>query len=134
MELASEETGIHILAAYNRDNGETGAMGLSLGGGPFFTSMEDQTLDAIEAPGRAWLLGGGYHFSAIGIEGLNVGIAYGNFKAEDASQYESHELDAIIEYSFNDKLSLTAAFASVDFKTVKQKDYDQFRLIANYGF
>jgi len=134
MELASEETGIHILAAYNRDDGETGAMALSLGGGPFFTSMEDQTLDAIEAPGRAWLLGAGFHFSAVGIEGLNAGIAYGNFKAEDASLYESHEVDAVIEYSFNDKFSLTAAFASVDFETTGQEDYDQFRLIANYSF
>ena len=57
MELASEEIGVHILAAYNQDNGETGAMGLSLGGGAFFTSMEDQTLDAIGAAGKAWMVG-----------------------------------------------------------------------------
>ena len=134
MELASEEIGVHILAAYNQDNGETGAMGLSLGGGAFFTSMEDQTLDAIGAPGRAWMIGAGYHFEAIGIEGLNAGIAYGNFKADDASLYESNEIDVIIDYSFNDIVSLTAAFASVDFKMNGTEDYDQFRMLANYNF
>ena len=134
MELASETMGVHILAAYNQDNGETGAMGLSLGGGAFFTSMEDQTLDAIGAPGRAWMIGAGYHFEAIGIEGLNAGIAYGNFKADDTDLYESNEIDAIIDYSFNDKLSVTAAFASVDFKMNDTEDYDQFRVIANYNF
>jgi len=134
MELASEEIGVHILAAYNQDNGETGAMGLSLGGGAFFTSMEDQTLDAIGAPGRAWMIGAGYHFEAIGIEGLNAGIAYGNFKADDASLYESNEIDVIIDYSFSDIVSLTAAFASVDFKMNGTEDYDQFRMLANYNF
>jgi hypothetical protein len=134
MELASEEIGVHILAAYNQDNGETGAMGLSLGGGAFFTSMEDQTLDAIGAPGRAWMIGAGYHFEAIGIEGLNAGIAYGNFKADDDSLYESNEIDVIIDYSFNDIVSLTAAFASVDFHMQGTEDYDQFRMILNYNF
>jgi hypothetical protein len=134
MELASETIGLHILAAYNKDSGETGAMGLSLGGGAFFTSMEDQTLDAIGAPGRAWMIGAGYHFEAIGIEGLNAGIAYGNFKADDTSLYESNEIDAVIDYSFNDNVSVTAAFASVDFNINAMEDYDQFRVIANYNF
>jgi hypothetical protein len=96
--------------------------------------MEDQTLDAIGAPGRAWMIGAGYHFEAIGIEGLNAGIAYGNFKADDASLYESNEIDVIIDYSFNDIVSLTAAFASVDFKMNGTEDYDQFRMLANYNF
>jgi len=134
MELASEEIGVHILAAYNRDDSETGAMGLSLGGGAFFTSMEDQTLDAIGAAGSAWLIGAGFHFSAVGIEGLNAGVAYGNFKADDNTLYESHELDVVIEYSFSDMFSVTAAYASVAFKTAGMEDYGQFRMIANYNF
>jgi len=134
MELALEEIGVNILAAYNQDNGETGAMGLSLGGGPFFTSMEDQTLDALGTAGKAWTVGAGFHFSAIGIEGLLAGVAYGNFKADDASLYESSEIDAVIDYSFNDKITVTAAFASVDFKAAGMENYDQIRVIANYNF
>ena len=140
IEFAVEDIGIHILTAYNRDYGTTGATDLSLGGGPLFTSMEDQTLDAIGMAGSAWMIGSGFHFEKIGIDGLHAGIAYGNFEAEDHSSYKSKEIDAVIDYTFNEKLSLTAAYASVSFDTGMNEeghplnDYDQFRLIANYNF
>ncbi|HFD14140.1 MAG TPA: outer membrane porin, OprD family, partial [Epsilonproteobacteria bacterium] len=57
MELASEAIGVHILAAYNKDTGSTGASSLNLGGGALFTSMEDQTLDAVGMAGEAWIIG-----------------------------------------------------------------------------
>jgi hypothetical protein len=134
MELALEDVGLHILGAYNQDDGKTGAMGLSLGGGAFFTSMEDQTLDAVGSSAKAWMAGAGYHFEAIGIDGLIVGIAYGNFKADKSSTYESNEIDAVIDYNFNDKFSLTAAFSSVNFKMDGTEDYNQFRVVTNYNF
>jgi len=126
--------GLTVLAAYNQDNGESGAMGLSLGGGPFFTSMEDQTLDALGTSGSAWVIGAGYDFGNLGVDNLEFGVAYGKFKADDASVYQSSETDAVLEYNFNDKISVTAAYASVDFKVNGMEDYDQFRVIANYNF
>ena len=135
-----ETVGVHILAAYNQDNGNTGATGLSLGGGPFFTSMEDQTLDAIGQAGSAWLIGVGYHFEKVGIHGLHAGIAYGNFQADNSNDYVSKELDAVIDYSYNEQFSLTAAYASVRFDHMLDNneyllaDYDQFRVITNYNF
>ncbi len=134
LEAEFADLGVTLLAAYNQDNGETGATGLSLGGGPFFTSMEDQTLDAIGGSGKAWMIGAGYNFENIGINGLCFGVAYGSFEADDASVYQSTEIDAVLEYSLNEKLSVTAAFASIDHKVATMEDYDQFRLIANYNF
>ena len=134
LEAVFTDMGITVLTAYNQDNGETGATSLSLGGGSFFTSMEDQTLDAIGSSGKAWIIGTAYSFEHIGIEGLNVGVAYGNFEADDDSLYKSSEVDAIAEYSTNDKFSLTVAFASVDFKMAGAEDYNQFRVIGNYNF
>lgn len=140
MEFAEEAAGLHILAAYNQDNGRTGATPLSLGGGPFFTSMENQTLDAVGSAGSAWMIGAGYHFDVIGINGLVAGIAYGNFQARDSGLYESHETDTVFEYAWSDKLSLTAAFASVRFDAGKDgdntalKNFKQFRFIVNYNF
>lgn len=128
------DLGLTVLAAYNQDNGETGATGLSLGGGPFFTSMEDQTLDAIGGSGKAWTVGAGYNFENIGLDGLCFGVAYGSFEADDASVYKSREIDAVLEYSLSEKLSVTAAFASVDHRVDSMEDYDQFRLIASYNF
>ncbi len=133
LELDNEALGLHILAAYNRDNGSTGAFGLSLGGGPFFTSMEDQTLDAIEGPGRSWLLGFGYHFDTVGLEGLALGVAYGDFKAKNDADYASNEMDIALDYIWSKKLTLTAAYASVRFDT-DDANYDQLRVFANYSF
>jgi len=134
LETNFTDIGVTVLAAYNQDNGDTGAMGLSLGGGPFFTSMEDQTLDALEAAGSAWIIGAGYDLGKLGVDNLTSGVAYGSFKADDSSLYESREIDAVLEYNFNDKITVSAAYASVDFKVDGMEDYDQFRVIANYNF
>ena len=134
MEFVAENLGIHILTAYNKDSGNTGASSLNLGGGALFTSMEDQTLDAMGQAGEAWIVGLGYHFDTLGIEGLNAGIAYGHFVANNASNYEANELDVVIEYSFNEKFSLTTAYASTHFKPVGMQDYKQLRVITNYNF
>ena len=140
VEFVAENIGVHILAAYNKDTGDTGASSLNLGGGALFTSMEDQTLDAVGMSGEAWILGAGYHFSVIGIDGLNLGLALGSFKATQKKNYESKELDVVLEYSFNDYLSLTAAYADVTFYAGLDEDsqplqnYNQFRVIGNYNF
>ena len=134
LETNFTDIGVTLLAAYNQDNGDTGATGLSLGGGPFFTSMEDQTLDVLETSGSAWIIGAGYDLGKIGVDNLTFGVAYGSFKADDSSLYKSREIDAVLEYNFNDKITLSAAYASVDFKVDGMEDYDQFRVIANYNF
>jgi len=134
VETTFENAGITVLAAYNEDHGDTGAMGLSLGGGAFFTSMEDQTLDALGTAGNAWIIGAGYDFEHIGINGLVFGLAYGDFKAEDASRYHATEVDTILEYAWNEKVAATAAFTSVKHKISSLEDYTQLRVIANYNF
>jgi len=134
IETAFEDLGISILAAYNQDNGDTGAMGLSLGGGAFFTSMEDQTLDALGTSGSAWVIGAGYAFEHIGIDGLVFGVAYGDFEADDATLYHANEVDAILEYQWNEKISATAAYTSIKHKVAHFQDYSQLRIIANYNF
>ena len=140
MELSLENSGTHFLAAYNKDNGTTGATGLSLGGGALFTSMEDQTLDAVGMAADAWILGAGYHFSAISMDGLDAGIAFGKFTANNGSLYSSKEIDIIIEYEINKQFSCTIAYADIDFKAGRDdsnqqlKDYNQLRVITNYNF
>ncbi|MBT8349400.1 MAG: outer membrane porin, OprD family [Sulfurovum sp.] len=134
LETNFTDIGVTVLAAYNQDNGDTGAMGLSLGGGPFFTSMEDQTLDVMETAGSAWIIGAGYDLGKMGLGNFIIGVAYGSFKADDSSLYESREIDAVLEYNFNDKITASAAYASVDFKVNGMENYNQFRVIANYNF
>ena len=134
LETDFADIGVTVLAAYNKDNGESGAMGLSLGGGPLFTSMEDQTLDALGTSGSAWIIGAAYDLGQVGVDGLTFGIAYGSFETEDSSLYRARETDAVLEYNFNDKITASVAFASVDFKGHGMEDYDQVRVILNYNF
>ena len=129
------DTGLTITSAYNKDNGQTGAVDLSLGGGPFFTSMEDQTIDAIAGEGTVWMLGAGYDFTYAGIEGLNGGIAYGLFKSDTlTNHYHASETDIVAKYTRNDHFTLTFAYALIDHKDDGMADYNQLRVIGSYSF
>ncbi|WP_456322439.1 OprD family outer membrane porin [Hydrogenimonas sp.] len=130
---AGFENGLALTAAYNSDNGDTGAFG-SLGGGPFFTSLEDQTIDAIGQKGDAWIVGAGYDFGQIGVEGLSAGVVYGSFKADNSYNYETAETDLSLEYAIGETFNATLAYAIVDDKTTADSDYDQLRIILNYNF
>jgi len=132
VEFDSKSVGVHLLMAYNKDSGDTGASSLNLGGGALFTSMEDQTLDAMGQAGEAWVVGLGYHFD--GVDGLNVGVAYGRFTADNASSYETNELDVVMEYAFNESFSLVGAYASTHFENQCMSDYNQLRIVTNYNF
>ena len=130
---AGFDNGVTLIAAYNEETGDTGAFG-SLGGGPFFTSMEDQTIDAIGAKGYALMGAVGYDFGALGLDGLNAGIAYGHFEADQKSDYETDETDFALSYALQDRISIDALYAVVDDKTAANEDSDLFRITANYNF
>ena len=118
-----------ILTAYNEDNGNSGAFG-SLGGGAFFTSLEDQTIDAIEESGKSWIVGSNLQIN----NNFQIGAVYGKFQADNKENYNTSEIDIVAEYSLKDKISLSAVYASIDDKTNSNLDYDIFRIIANYNF
>lgn len=126
--------GLILLAAYNQDNGNTGATGVSLGGDPFFTSMEDQGLDALETAGSSWMFGVGYDLEKLGIKGLTFGLAYGHFEADDPSLYKAREVDAVLEYVWSETFNANIVFASIKHKVEHLEDYEQFRFIGNYNF
>ena len=129
---AAFANGLTLLAAYNADHGDTGAF-VSLGGGPFFTSLEDQTLDAVGQKGKAWIAGAGYDFAQLGLEGLNMGVVYGRFAADKKEAYETTEIDIAARFAAG-HFNLTTAYALIDDRTAADRDKGQFRLIVEYGF
>ena len=130
---AGLQNGLTLLVAYNVDTSDSGAFA-SLGGGPFFTSMEDQTLDTVGAKGYALMTAVGYDFENAGLEGLNAGIAYGHFEADQKSDYETDEIDITVSYDIGDWITVDATYAIVNDKTAANEDFDLFRIIANYNF
>ncbi len=126
--LKAEYENLTLLTAYNQDE-KNGAF-LSLGGGAFFTSLEDQTIDAIGEKGKSWILGADFNIW----DSFSIGAVYGEFKADNKSDYEKAETDIAAQYSFKEKFSISAVYASVNDKTQNNEDYDIFRVIANYNF
>jgi hypothetical protein len=127
LQSSFNDSGVTLLVAYNRDVGEYGAIG-SFGGGPFFTSLEDQTIDTIQERGDAWIVGGDYTFEAI-----KVGVTYGHFQADQKSHYHKSETDLIVEYAIDDQIGMTMVYATIHDEN--QKDgYQQFRLVMNMNF
>jgi len=126
--------GLTILTAYNKEKGETGATTLSLGSDPFFSSLEELSIDSLETTGQGWMFGSSYDFKHFNLPNLKLGIAYGSFTASDKTLYDATELDAVIRYSLNDTLFITAIFSEVKLKTNPQDDYKHFSIISNYNF
>ncbi|BCD68021.1 OprD family outer membrane porin [Nitratiruptor sp. YY09-18] len=109
--------------AYNKNYGNSGAM-MSFGGGPFFTSMEDLTIDALNGSDQeAYTYGISY-----GKDNFSLGIMQGRFYGEN---FHSDEIDLYAAYSYKD-ISFEAVYASID--DHYNQDYSIVRFFAKYEF
>lgn len=118
-----------LTAAYNKNFGNTGAVG-SVGGGSFYTSMEDQTLDvAAGEDTQSVLFGVEYAFNSK----LSLGVTLGEFRAVNKKDYQTEEINYFINYNWNDKLTAEFMYAVIDDKN-SSKDTDQIRAIITYRY
>ncbi len=115
--------------AYNKNRGDKGALP-SLGGGPFFTSMEDQTLDAITGKSATATL---IAFEYAATSNFTLGSALGQFNADDKSDYDVEEINLYLSYNWKEEVSFQATLAQVNDKNAAGKDH-QFRVIATYSY
>jgi hypothetical protein len=118
-----------LTAAYNKNFGNTGAIA-SVGGGAFYTSMEDQTLD--EAKGddtQSVLFGVEYELNS----NLSLGVNLAKFRAVDKNDYKTEEINYFVNYNWNDKLTVELMYAAIDDKN-SSEDTDQIRAIITYRY
>ena len=114
-----------VSVSCNKEFGDTGSM-WSFGGGPFFTSMEDLTIDALEASDAlAYTIGVEYDFG-----GVHVGGMYGNFKSDPV---EAKETDLYASWELGQKMEAQLLYAGVD-NAKGYEDKDIFRILLNYSF
>jgi hypothetical protein len=125
---------VTLLAAYNRNENDD-VDDTALGGGPFFTSMEDQTVDAIGTKGDAVMFALGADLDTYGAKGWHIGAAYGRFaSSDDATPYDAREIDTGFDYTYDERFNITAVYARIEHKNDGLSDYDLFRIIANYNW
>jgi hypothetical protein len=128
---------LSLFAAYNssaNDNGKSVTNGF--GGGPFFTSMDETTIDGLN-DAKAYIAGAEYAV----LENLSISYAHGEF--EDGlsvanGKTEIDEDDFVVEYSFNDELSAVLIYTDVDTNAGGVKDtaasFNRTQAYINYSF
>ena len=118
-----------LTSAFNKNFGQSEALS-SVGGGAFFTSMEDQTLDAV--------IGGNSQSALISLEytlnsQLDIGIAIAEFSANNSKSYRKEEIDYFIHYSFNNQLTAELMYALTNDRHLIENNH-QIRAIITYRY
>lgn len=104
---------LSVGVAYNKTNNSNGKKVINgFGGGPYFTSMEEMTIDSME-DARAYQLNAQIDMSEMGIEGLTLSTMYGSFKSTPMN-WSVKESDFIIAYQINDALSAQMSYALIN--------------------
>ena len=118
-----------LTAAYNKNFGNTGAIA-SVGGGAFYTSMEDQTLDAAAGVDtQSVLFGLEYELNS----NLSLGVNLAKFRAMNKKDYKTEEINYFVNYNWNDKLTAEVMYAVINDKN-SSEDTDQIRAIITYRY
>ena len=136
---------VYLGAAYNyvfEDDGNTITDGF--GGGPYYTSLDEQTIGAISAlsPGedlRVYRLALGFDFSTMGADRLNLEFVHGHFVLE-SSPAEAVENNVVVTYAITDRWSFESIYANIDMRNVdyalveNQEFRDFQRLVTRLGY
>jgi predicted porin len=122
-----------VSAGYNKASNDTGkAVTNGFGGGPYFTSMEEMTIDGLN-DAEAYMVGAELDFADLGIEGLVLAAAYASF--ESGSGDEADEIDVIVGYALNEQFEAEVSYAEIDdARDTLDGDWSRWLVRLNYNF
>ena len=137
---ANYDWGIVTLgAAYNEASNKEGrSVGYGLGGGPYYTSMEEWTIVGMQ-DAKAYRGSIAIDLSDAGLKGLTFTSAYGLFKSGSTDK-KVDEWDIVATYAQNDTLSADVSYAKIDDKhdnadaSNGDAGYDRFLARLHYRF
>ncbi len=124
-----DKLGLGFSYAYNKSKDHSASNGF--GGGPFFTSCDDLTIDGMGADIKADRYGVSFDASNYGLSGLNLGYSY--LKIKNPTSQKSTESDYTLEYEIGKNLNLNIHHIVVDDRINSEK-YKNTRLFVNYNF
>lgn len=128
-------------AAYNKVNSDSGkAIVNGFGGGPYFTSMEEMTIDGLE-DAKAYQFNAELDLSDAGAEGLRLAALYGKFKGKAGGlDAKVSEFDVVLAYDINENVCADVSYATIDDKNKNTGDsgtdggYDRYLVRLSYSF
>ena len=116
------------------------------GGGPFYTSLDEQTIGAVSAlsPGEdlgVYRVALGFDFSSLGADRLNLEFVHGHFLLEN-SPAEVEESDVVLTYAITDRWYLESIYSdinmiNIDYSNPDNQDIRDFRRLVtriDYSF
>lgn len=121
----------------SNDNGKTIINGF--GGGPYYTSMEEMTINGLE-DARAYQINAEIDMTKAGIEGLKLATLYGDFRGKiQGLDAKVTEFDIVADYTLNDNICADMSYAIIDDKNKNNNaatdgGYDRFLIRINYSF
>lgn len=124
--------------AYNEAASDDGKwINNGLGGGPYYTSMEEWTIGWMEDE-KAYQVKAIIDMKDAGVEGLSFTSLYGEFKSAPVNARVT-EWDIIATYAYNDALSADISYAMLNDKNDNQANgsdagYDRFLARLHYRF
>lgn len=127
-----------LASAYNQTASDDGKwINNGLGGGPYYTSMEEWTIGWMEDE-KAYQLKAILDMKDAGIDGLCFTTLYGEFKSAPVN-VKVTEWDVIATYAYNDALSADISYAMVNDQNDNQNSgsdagYDRFLARLSYRF
>lgn len=132
---------ITVGVAYNKaTNDNSKAIVNGFGGGAYYTSMEEMTIDGLE-DARAYQINTQLDMSNAGIEGLTLAVLYGNFKGKmQGLDAKVTEYDVVVAYTLNENICADMSYASLNDKNKNSSEtgtdggYDRFLVRLNYSF
>ena len=98
---------VTFTSAYNKNFGSAALA--SVGGGAFFTSLEDQTLDAVEGNDAQSIIVS----LEYALDNWSVGLAAGEFSAQNKQIYHTQEINYFMNYSWQEKLNIEFMYAFI---------------------
>ena len=121
--LIADLSFLYVGLSYNyafEEDGKTITDGF--GGGPYYTSLDEQTLGAVSAlaPGNdlgVYRLAIGTNIHVTKKQNLNIEVVHGHFYL-DQSSAEAVETDFILTYNMSERWNLESAYAHVDLKNI----------------
>ena len=136
---------LYVGLSYNHafeEDGETITDGF--GGGPYYTSLDEQTLGAVSAlaPGDdlgVYRLALGTNIHIIGHQNLNIEVVHGHFYLEQSSA-EAVETDLMLSYRISERWQFESAYANVnlrgiDYSVPEKREFRDFqRLVTRLDY
>lgn len=124
--------GLTFTTAYNKNFGQSAAVN-SVGGGPFYTSMEEMTLDAVDNGKEAQALLLSLEYQPHFLETMTLGVAIGDFQAKKAADFHTQEFDVYLSYQYQQRITVDIMYAYIK-NLESELDTEQLRIMLSYQF